>query len=135
MESMQIRALIVGAGSAGIRVFHALDDVEEGQRGWVPIGFIDDDSSKIGSLVCGLPVFGNRLDIPKVVTKHRISVVVIALPSAAPQEICKTIEICNKIKVQIKILPRTYIWVFACPVLFCETFFKKILISLAIAIL
>jgi FlaA1/EpsC-like NDP-sugar epimerase len=108
VENKQTRVLIVGAGSAGNRVFHALNENKEGRQGWTPVGFIDDDYRKIGSKVCGIPVWGNRFAIPAVVAKQRINVIILALPSAPPREICKIIEICNQTRARVKILPGTY---------------------------
>lgn len=108
MENKQTRVLIVGAGSAGNRVFHALRENREGRQEWIPVGFIDDDERKTGTRVCGLPVWGNRSAIPAVVAGQRVNVIILALPSAPPREIGKIIEICHQTRAGVKILPGTY---------------------------
>jgi len=104
VESWYHKILIVGAGTAGCMVLEAKKARQECQL----IGFIDDDQSKIGSIISGLPVLGNRTDIPRIVIKNRINEVIIAMPSAPPEEKAQIILICTRARVQVKILSGTY---------------------------
>jgi FlaA1/EpsC-like NDP-sugar epimerase len=53
----------------------------------------------------GLPVLGNRENIPSVVTDYQITDIVIAMPSAPRSEISAVIEKCKDTDASIKILP------------------------------
>jgi FlaA1/EpsC-like NDP-sugar epimerase len=95
--------LIVGAGDAGALV--AKDLIYSSHSGLNPVGFIDDDNAKHRLRVMGLPVLGNRENIPSVVTDYQITDIVIAMPSAPRSEISAVIEKCKDTDASIKILP------------------------------
>lgn len=99
----QRRALIIGAGSAGVMVAKELLYADDNQI--YPVGFMDDDPLKQNLLVMGLPVLGPRCNIPEVVASHKVEVIIIAMPSVKKSEIAGVIEICNQTKANIKILP------------------------------
>ncbi len=106
MEDRQTRVLIVGAGLAGSLAVQSINNMKEGP---LVIGFIDDDENKLNLKICGLPVLGNRLDIPRITEKHKVNEIIIALPSAPPVEVSGIIQICERLSdVKIKILPGTY---------------------------
>jgi FlaA1/EpsC-like NDP-sugar epimerase len=50
------------------------------------VGFIDDDVSKGGKRIHGLPVFGGRERIPGVARKERVDEILIAIPSLSESE-------------------------------------------------
>lgn len=74
------RTLIAGAGEGGKLLAAEL----RGSPGWgfEPVCFVDDDPAKQGLELLGLPVVGSMSDIPSVVERYQIGVVVIAVPSA-----------------------------------------------------
>jgi len=73
-------ALIVGAGSAGIRL---RDEIEHHRGSLTAVaGFIDDDPMKAGLRVAGCPVLGNIDSIPRITREYGITKVMIAIPSA-----------------------------------------------------
>jgi dTDP-glucose 4,6-dehydratase len=47
------------------------------------IGFVDDDSQKIGSVIAGVPVFGPISSLTEIAKKHRADDVLICIPPAA----------------------------------------------------
>ncbi|MGR3176821.1 MAG: nucleoside-diphosphate sugar epimerase/dehydratase, partial [Candidatus Anammoxibacter sp.] len=63
----QIKSLIIGAGWAGNTMLEAIKYTKGCDLN--VIGFIDDDKSKIGSTVDGVPVIGNRDDLLKIVKR------------------------------------------------------------------
>ena len=81
-------ALIVGAGVAGEQLARSLRYAPA--SGYVPVGFIDDDSRKWGTVVHGLRVFGDRTNLPRIVRDHNIEAVLIAIPSG-PSRLIRTI--------------------------------------------
>jgi FlaA1/EpsC-like NDP-sugar epimerase len=71
-----LRTLIVGAGEAGWALARDLLRVPE--YGLAPVGFLDDDPSKLGNSM--LPLLGDLRQTESVVTAHAIQAVVVAIP-------------------------------------------------------
>lgn len=97
------RTLIVGAGEAGVLIAKELKNSPISE--FFPVAFVDDDKSKWGLNVIGLPILGGRESIPAVVEDYDIQKVLIAIPSASRADISKIIENCSLTPVNIKILP------------------------------
>jgi len=96
------RVLIVGAGEAGFIIAREL----KSQRSqYYPAAFIDDNLKKKNLNLAGIPVVGDRYDIPEAVDKLNIQEIIIALPSAERSEISKIINICKTTNRVIKIIP------------------------------
>src|SRR5947199_1676606 len=96
-------ALIVGAGSAGIRL---LGEIESRRRlRLAVVGFVDDDVSKVGLRVCGTPVLGRIDDLPALVAEHGVGEVLIAIPSASPVLLRRVVQHCTEARVRHRVLP------------------------------
>ena len=74
------RTLIVGAGGGGRLLVRELRD--NPSWGFQPVAFVDDRCPQAGTRVAGLPLLGQTGDIPAIVQREGIEVVVIAIPSA-----------------------------------------------------
>lgn len=98
----QRKALIVGAGEAGVTVVKELK--KEGS-GLYPIAFIDDNLQKQNFEVVGVPVVGTRNDIPAIVEAYGIEQIIIAIPAASRAVISEIINICKTTGCEIKIVP------------------------------
>jgi len=98
--------LIVGAGDAGAAVARELHNHNTDHS--VPVGFVDDDRSKLGLEMFGLRVLGGREDIPHLVDKYGIQEIIIAIPSAPGRIVREIVEICQKTHAELKILPGIY---------------------------
>ena len=99
------RALIIGAGDAGAMVAREL---KNHNSSFLPVGFIDDDPVKQNVSVLGLPVLGTREQIPDLVGRHQVNLIVIAMPSVEAGVIREMVEICRGTKAELKILPGMY---------------------------
>jgi len=97
------KTLIIGAGSCGVIVARELKSNVNSNL--VAIGFIDDDPLKLNQSVVGLPVLGNRSHIQEIVTKHKVTEIIIALPSVSRKEISEIISICKRTNTDMKIIP------------------------------
>lgn len=97
------RALIIGAGDAGIMV---VKELKHTNSEFYPVAFIDDNPQKRNMEVHGVPVVGGREDIIDVVEKYKIDDIIIALPSASKTEIADILAICKQTGCQIKMIPR-----------------------------
>ncbi len=100
------KVLIVGAGETGIGVLRALRNHPE--KGYVPVGFIDDAPHKVGRSVAGLEVLGTTRDLTYIARKREIDEVVIAIPSAPGGKIRDIIRQCEYRDCQFKIVPNIH---------------------------
>lgn len=100
------KVLIVGAGETGIGVLRALRNHPE--KGYVPVGFIDDAPRKVGRSVAGLEVLGTTRDLTYIARKREIDEVVIAIPSAPGGKIRDIIRQCEYRGCQFKIVPNIH---------------------------
>jgi len=103
MPQSNTRVLIVGAGNAGTSLVRQMQFSSE--HGLLPIAFIDDNPSKLHQKILGINVVGNRLKIGHVIQSMRIDKVIIAMPSAAGENIRAIVEICNQRNVPVITLP------------------------------
>ena len=96
--------LIVGAGDAGELIVRDMKNSSRAQ-GYRPIGFIDDDTSKVGKRIHGVPVLGTRRDIASTLEKYRPAEVLIAIPRADAIALRSVIRAFEPHKIPIKTLP------------------------------
>ncbi|WP_224250206.1 nucleoside-diphosphate sugar epimerase/dehydratase [Hyalangium gracile] len=102
------RTIIVGAGSAGDLLLRDLLSTPEGP--WHVIGLVDDDPGKRGTFLNGKPVLGSIEALPELVTKHRVSQVLIAIPRLSPERIRHILGLCKHQSVSFKIIPASFAW-------------------------
>ncbi len=98
----QKRAVIMGAGDAGELLLRILQS--SAQREYEPVAFIDDDPKKIGKVIHGVPVLGDRHTLAEVVAKEKINIVFIAIPSAALDQIREIEEECRSHNIQYRLV-------------------------------
>ncbi len=101
---MEMRTLIIGAGNSGqelaLRMKHRSPD-----HAYTVIGFIDDDPDKKNMFVEGCRVLGDRHDIPAMVEKHKIDLIVLAVHNISGNEFRSVLGICEQTKALIKVVP------------------------------
>ena len=94
--------LIVGAGDAGEQIARNM----QGSSHYKPVGFIDDNPVKRGSIIHGIKVLGGIDDIPEIVSKNNIQSIIVAFPSAREEVVKRAVEKGRKAGIsKIKILP------------------------------
>ncbi len=96
------RVLIYGAGDAGEIVVR---DMKRRALGYTPIGFIDDDPKKRGTLIHGVPVLGARQDLAQIFAKEKPLEVLIAMPGADPRTVRQIVQALEPFKAPMKTLP------------------------------
>jgi FlaA1/EpsC-like NDP-sugar epimerase/EAL domain-containing protein (putative c-di-GMP-specific phosphodiesterase class I) len=101
--SRRDRSLIVGAGNAGVSM---LQEIQRNHKlGLNPVAFIDDDPQKLGLTIRGIPVVGNRYQIPEIVAARNIRQVIIAMPTASGRVIREIVDICQAIGIKTSTMP------------------------------
>jgi FlaA1/EpsC-like NDP-sugar epimerase len=70
-----------------------------------PVGFIDDDETKVGVAIHGVPVLGTRRDLPDILRRSNVSEILIAMPSAPVSTMRAIVSALEAFKVPIKTLP------------------------------
>ena len=97
------RVLIVGAGQAGESIVR--DMLRSYSHNFLPVVFLDDKPSKQGQEIHGIRVVGKIDDIDKVIKKHFIDHIVLAMPSISTIRKSRIIKACKKTKLPISTLP------------------------------
>ncbi len=94
------RLLIFGAGTAGVQTASALGI----SRQFVLLGFVDDDATKVGRSINGVPVF-SPAQVPELVARQGVTDMLLAMPSASRERRNKIIESLRHVPVHIRTLP------------------------------
>lgn len=89
-----IRTMIVGAGEAGNMLLKELVGSSHLNRKIVCI--IDDDVTKIGTYLHGVPVAGTVKQIPQLAERYGVKEIIVAIPSASSPEKKKILESCSR---------------------------------------
>jgi FlaA1/EpsC-like NDP-sugar epimerase len=101
------KVLLIGAGEAGEMV--ARDMLRHPEYDYHPVGFVDDDPMKHNMVIRGVPVLGNRSDVPGIVKKHDIEEIFITIPSVTGEKIREILPYCEETGAEIKILPGIFL--------------------------
>ncbi len=96
------KSLIVGAGTAGEAVVREMMREEK----FTLLGIVDDDKRLLGARIHGVPVLGSIENLPDLVQKMSVDLIIIAVPSASDVEMQRIFEICNKSGASSLTLPK-----------------------------
>jgi len=99
------RILIVGAGDAGDVICR---EIEKRKDLGMLVGFVDDDIMKIGNIIRNKKVLGTVNEVNEIISREKIGVVIIAIPSARGAYIRRIIRKINNKNVKIKTVPGVY---------------------------
>ncbi len=100
------KVLIIGAGDAGAMLLREIERYHIANR--QVVGFIDDDKNKIGKILLGVKILGNRNDITQIVGVEQIDEIIISMPSVRGKKLREIINICKKTDCKLTILPGLY---------------------------
>ncbi len=98
--------MIVGAGQAGAAIIKELKSHTELKS--KPVAIIDDDESKIGQTMNGVPIVGSRYSIREFVNRYDVDQIIIAIPSADKLTIREIVDEASKTDCDLKIVPGMY---------------------------
>lgn len=105
-ETSTSNVMIIGAGSAGQIIIRELKNSHKINGS--PVCIIDDNPNKWNRFIEGIPVVGGRDDILLNVEKYNIKQILVAMPSAATNEVRDILNICKETGCQLKRLPGVY---------------------------
>src|SRR5262245_30122063 len=97
------RVLVYGAGDAGEMIVR--DMRSNGFYEYEPMGFIDDNPTKVGHRIHGLKVLGTREALAHVMATEKVDMVLVAVPRATPETIRSIVRALEPFKVPIQTLP------------------------------
>jgi FlaA1/EpsC-like NDP-sugar epimerase len=100
------RVLIVGAGAAGGMIAKELH--ANPQLGMIPVGFVDDDSSKHRHVLHNTRVLGPLAKLPEIVDRCSVDEVVIAMPSAPGRVVREVFRMAERAAVRTRTVPGIY---------------------------
>ena len=95
------RVILYGAGKAGrllLREFETRGDIEIA-------GFLDDDPTKLNSVIAGARVLGNAASLAEVARHFRVDEVVISMATASQHTLTRILSLCREAEVPAKIIP------------------------------
>ena len=95
--------LIIGAGDCGEKIFREIRD--NARLLYNVAGFLDDNPTKVGKKIHGVPVLSNIKDLEAAAQKVNADEALIAIPSANSKEIRRIVEICNESGLKFKTIP------------------------------
>ncbi|GAA2725083.1 hypothetical protein CAE01nite_18420 [Cellulomonas aerilata] len=97
------RVVVVGAGEAGRQVVEAM--LHSPTSPYLPVAIVDDDRTKTGLSIGGVPVLGRRDALVDVLRTRRASGVVVAVPSADDELVRDVVERVAPLGVVVKVVP------------------------------
>nr|MBP6941573.1 polysaccharide biosynthesis protein [Syntrophorhabdaceae bacterium] len=101
------RAIILGAGNTGEMIVR--DMARQGYGEFYPIGFLDDDTSKVGAYIHGVKILGTTGSLEDVIAKNAVEAMIIAIPRLNRKRLKDMYDAAKKADVKtIKIVPRIF---------------------------
>jgi FlaA1/EpsC-like NDP-sugar epimerase len=94
------KALIYGCGTAGRQLYAALHDGSK----FEVVGFLDDQVQLQGRTLSGKPIF-SPIDIQRIVEKHAVSHILLAIPSASRQRRAVILENLARANLMVRTVP------------------------------
>ena len=98
--------MIIGAGDAGRALANEFVNSEYVRDHVACV--IDDNKSKWGKHLCGIPIVGGRNEIPESVKKYKISKIIYAIPSAPAATRKAILDICTTTNCEVQMVPGIY---------------------------
>jgi FlaA1/EpsC-like NDP-sugar epimerase len=97
-----VRVLLIGAGIGAQTVVR---EIKRPESGYSPLGYVDDDRSKLGLKIEGIPVVGTTDQVPELVSSYAIDEVLIAVPSASSKQMQRFAAVCERARVKFRTVP------------------------------
>ncbi|MFO0615058.1 MAG: nucleoside-diphosphate sugar epimerase/dehydratase [Polyangiaceae bacterium] len=98
------RTLLVGAGDAGLLVVKEAEARPD--LGIVPVGFVDDDATKVGTMVHGVPVVAQTDQLVATCTRLNVEQVLLTVADAPGVAVRKLMKLCESANIPVKLIPQ-----------------------------
>lgn len=98
--------LVIGGGSAGYMVVSEL--FRNPELGKNPVGVVDDDKSKIGRRLHGVPIVGSSEDIKDIIKEYNVDEIIFAIANISKAKKNQIINDCKETKCKLKTIPGIY---------------------------
>lgn len=96
------KVIIIGAGFAAQMI---LREIRHYRYDYLAVGCVDDDSSKLGLKIQGVPVIGRVDDLPRLLDKYPVDEILIAIPSATAPQMQRIVAICERTNTKFRTIP------------------------------
>jgi FlaA1/EpsC-like NDP-sugar epimerase len=96
------RLLLIGAGHAAQMIIRETQEVKTGLK---VAGCLDDNPLKKGLRILGVPVLGPVETLVKTIRQEKIDEVLIAIPSATPEQLRRLVGICKEAGIAFRVVP------------------------------
>jgi FlaA1/EpsC-like NDP-sugar epimerase len=103
VSNASVRTVLVGAGQAGVLVVREAEARPD--LGIQPIGFVDDDPVKVGTVLHGVPVLGTTEELREICKKVGATQVLITVARASGKDVRRIVELCEEADLPVKIIP------------------------------
>lgn len=97
------RTVLVGAGQAGVLVVREAEARPD--LGILPVGFVDDDLHKVGTVLHGVPVLGTTDNLRDICKRVGATQVLITIARASGKDVRRIVEVCEQADLPVKIIP------------------------------
>ncbi len=101
-DASEKNVILIGAGFAAQMI---LREIARSDSGYQAVGCVDDDLTKRGIKVHGVPVLGTVGQLREVLANHPADEVIIAVPSATAEQMRRLVAVCEQAKVKFKTVP------------------------------
>ena len=102
-EKRQRRVLIYGAGKSGVALLR--ETSQNPAIGMSVSGFVDDDPTKVGTFVRGVPVLGTGSQLKEISVQHPVDEVLISIAQASGKEMSEMLNACAVAGLVCKVVP------------------------------
>ncbi|WP_024769178.1 polysaccharide biosynthesis protein [Aquimarina macrocephali] len=103
------RILIYGAGDSGLITLAAVTN--DSNRSLSVVGFVDDNSQKIGKTINGIKVYPSGMIDQSFITKNNVKEIVVSIPHISKKRLSEISDNLLKLQVTVKIIPAVNDWI------------------------
>lgn len=100
--------MVIGAGEAGNSIIRECINSNKVKHNRDIVCVIDDDPTKIGTKIRGIPVIGGRDCIVQAVEKYHVKSIILAIPTLPSKQKKEILQICNETGATLLTLPGMY---------------------------